>query len=82
MMKVQNYLKRLRKENIGKRVAIFLDGAPISIPVVREAIAGGKAQISGTFTPEEKTTCRTSQFRSTSCTNRTCVYSDYRCITW
>lgn len=45
--------EKITQENIGKRVAIFLDGAPISIPVVREAITGGKAQISGTFTPEE-----------------------------
>jgi protein-export membrane protein SecD len=39
--------------NVGKQVAIFLDGALISSPVVREAITGGTAVISGGFTPEE-----------------------------
>src|SRR3989344_1820649 len=41
----------LTARNIGKQIAIYLDGAPISAPVVQEAIIGGKAQISGTFTP-------------------------------
>jgi len=45
-------LKKYR-ENIGKPLAIFLDGQPISVPIVNEAITGGKAQISGNFTPEE-----------------------------
>ena len=36
--------------NIGKQVAIFLDGEPISIPTVNEAITGGSAVISGGFT--------------------------------
>ncbi|MFA6490262.1 MAG: protein translocase subunit SecD [Candidatus Magasanikbacteria bacterium] len=36
--------------NIGKQVAIFLDGEPISIPRVNEAITGGSAVISGSFT--------------------------------
>jgi preprotein translocase subunit SecD len=44
---------RLTSENIGKLIAIYLDGAPISIPVVREVITGGEATISGSFTPEE-----------------------------
>jgi protein-export membrane protein SecD len=39
--------------NVGRQVAIFLDGALISSPVVREAITGGTAVISGGFTPEE-----------------------------
>lgn len=39
--------------NVGKRVAIFLDNMPISIPVVREPITDGKAVISGSFTVEE-----------------------------
>ncbi len=42
----------LTQKNIGKRLAIYLDGAPISTPVVREEITGGKAQITGTFTPQ------------------------------
>ncbi len=36
--------------NIGKPVAIYLDGQPISIPRVNEAITSGSAVISGGFT--------------------------------
>lgn len=36
--------------NINKPLAIFLDNNEISSPVVKEAITGGKAQISGNFT--------------------------------
>jgi len=43
----------ITKRNIGKRVAIYLDGTPISIPVVQEEISGGRAQISGDFTLDE-----------------------------
>jgi len=43
----------LTKNNIGKRIAIYLDGAPISIPTVNEEIPSGKAQISGQFTQKE-----------------------------
>ncbi len=43
----------ISERNIGKRVAIYLDGYPISIPVVQEAITGGKAQITGNFTLDE-----------------------------
>ncbi len=39
--------------NVGKPIAIYLDGVPISAPVVREAITDGKAQISGQFTVTE-----------------------------
>ena len=39
--------------SVGKKLAIYLDGAPISVPRVNEAIAGGRAQITGTFTIEE-----------------------------
>jgi protein-export membrane protein SecD len=39
--------------NVGKTVAIFLDGRPISTPVVQQAILDGKAVISGRFTPTE-----------------------------
>ncbi|HAE36397.1 MAG: Preprotein translocase subunit SecD [Candidatus Nomurabacteria bacterium GW2011_GWF2_35_66] len=45
--------EKITKENVGKSVAIFLDGAPISIPTVNEAISGGKAQISGNFKATE-----------------------------
>ncbi|MFA5841362.1 MAG: protein translocase subunit SecD [Candidatus Paceibacterota bacterium] len=46
----------ITKSNVGKTVAIYLDNAPISSPVVREEIASGKAQISGNFTPQEAKT--------------------------
>lgn len=42
----------ITRNNIGREVAIFLDGVPISIPTVREEITGGEAVISGNFTPE------------------------------
>jgi protein-export membrane protein SecD len=45
--------EKITGENVGKTVAIFLDGQPISIPTVNEAISGGQAQISGDFTAEE-----------------------------
>ncbi|HEY4494105.1 MAG TPA: protein translocase subunit SecD [Candidatus Paceibacterota bacterium] len=44
---------QITKENINKTVAIFLDGSPISTPVVREEIPTGTAVISGGFTPAE-----------------------------
>jgi preprotein translocase subunit SecD len=47
---------QITKDNIGKTVAIFLDGAPISTPVVREEIPNGQAVISGSFTPTEAKT--------------------------
>jgi protein-export membrane protein SecD len=43
----------LTRNNIGKTLAIYLDGAPISIPRVQEEIPGGRAQITGNFTLEE-----------------------------
>lgn len=39
----------ITKANVGKPVAIYLDGSPISTPVVREAILDGNAEISGNF---------------------------------
>lgn len=39
--------------NIGKTVAIFLDGQPIQTPVVQQAISGGQAVITGDYTPQE-----------------------------
>lgn len=43
----------LTKKNVGKPLAIFIDGFPISIPRVNEPIAGGKAVITGNFTLDE-----------------------------
>jgi preprotein translocase subunit SecD len=44
---------RITGENVGKRIAIVLDNAVYSAPVVRERISGGKASITGGFTPDE-----------------------------
>ena len=43
----------ITKKNLGKPVAILLDGQVISSPVVQEAIAGGNAQITGSFDYKE-----------------------------
>lgn len=39
--------------NVGKTVAIFLDGVPISAPVVQQEITSGEAVITGQFTIDE-----------------------------
>ncbi len=41
------------KRNVGQPVAIYLDGAPISVPTVQEEITGGEAVISGDFGLQE-----------------------------
>jgi len=43
----------LTEENVGNVIGIFLDGEPISTPVVQEAIFGGEATIQGSFTIED-----------------------------
>jgi len=43
----------LTRKNIGKPIAIFLDGEPISIPTVQQEIPNGQAVISGQFTITE-----------------------------
>ena len=43
----------LTARNIGKPIAIVLDGEVLTNPVVQEAITGGRAQISGSRTMEE-----------------------------
>jgi protein-export membrane protein SecD len=45
--------EEITARNIGKPLAIYIDGAIISAPVVREKITGGQAQISGGFTLEQ-----------------------------
>lgn len=45
--------EKITNDNVGKVVAIYLDGQAISAPVVREKITGGVAVISGKFTPTE-----------------------------
>lgn len=44
---------KITKENIGKRIAIYLDGTPISAPVVQSEITNGKAVITGGFSLDE-----------------------------
>jgi len=44
---------KITKENIGKPVAILLDGAPITMPTVQQEITTGQAQITGGFSLEE-----------------------------
>jgi preprotein translocase subunit SecD len=39
--------------NVNRRLAIVLDDTIYSAPVIKEAIPGGKAVISGSFTPDE-----------------------------
>ncbi|MEK7178616.1 MAG: protein translocase subunit SecD, partial [Patescibacteria group bacterium] len=43
----------LTTSNVGKQLGIYLDGLPISAPVVRESISGGSAVISGKFNINE-----------------------------
>lgn len=45
--------EKITSENVGQTLAIFLDGQPISTPVIQEAIPGGQATITGKFTPAE-----------------------------
>jgi preprotein translocase subunit SecD len=45
----------LTEANVGRRLAIVLDGNVHSAPVIRERIPSGHAQISGGFTTEEAT---------------------------
>jgi len=45
--------ERVTSENVGKRLAIVLDGKVNSAPVIRDTISGGKAIIEGRFTMEE-----------------------------
>ncbi|MDD5251870.1 MAG: protein translocase subunit SecD [Patescibacteria group bacterium] len=46
----------ITKRNVGKPVAIFLDGQPLSVPTVQEAILEGKAVITGKFSIVEAKT--------------------------
>lgn len=43
----------LTKSSLQKRIAIYLDGVPISAPVVQSEITNGRAVISGGFTVDE-----------------------------
>ncbi len=50
-----NTWARLTKENIGRQVAIVLDGTVYSYPTVQTEITGGSSSITGHFTIEEAT---------------------------
>ncbi len=43
----------LTSENVGRRLAIILDGTVYSAPVIRERIGGGKVSITGRFSIDE-----------------------------
>ena len=43
----------ITERNVGKRIAIFLDGLPITAPVVQDKITQGEAVITGNFTLQE-----------------------------
>jgi protein-export membrane protein SecD len=45
--------EKITSENVGQRLAIFLDGQPISEPTIQEVIPGGQATITGRFTATE-----------------------------
>lgn len=45
--------QRLTRDNIGKSIAIALDGYIYSYPTVQNEIAGGRSEITGRFTVEE-----------------------------
>ncbi|MDL2313478.1 protein translocase subunit SecD [Desulfovibrio sp. OttesenSCG-928-C14] len=46
---------RVTEENVGRNMAIILDGKVHSAPVINEKISQGRASISGSFTQEEAT---------------------------
>ena len=50
-----NVWARLTKENIGRQIAIVLDGTVYSYPVVQGEISGGQSSITGHFDVEEAT---------------------------
>ena len=45
--------EEITERNIGKPLAIFLDGQILSAPIVQDKISGGSAQITGRFTRQE-----------------------------
>jgi preprotein translocase subunit SecD len=44
---------RITSENVGRQLAIVLDGVVYSAPIIRSAITGGHASITGGFSTEE-----------------------------
>jgi len=45
--------EKITTEHVGEVLAVFLDGVPITQPVIQGPIIGGQAVITGDFTPEE-----------------------------
>ncbi|MHC1724444.1 MAG: protein translocase subunit SecD [Syntrophobacteraceae bacterium] len=45
--------ERVTEANVGRSLAIVLDGVVYSAPQIKERIGGGRAQITGSFTDEE-----------------------------
>lgn len=52
----RDIFSQITKVEVGKRLAIYLDGLPISAPVVQQEISNGQAVISGGFALEEAKT--------------------------
>ena len=50
-----NIWARMTGDNVGRQIAIVLDGMVYSYPNVNSAITGGQSSITGHFTPEEAT---------------------------
>jgi len=46
----RDLFRDITTRNLGKRVPIYLDGEPITMPVIKSVIPDGKAVISGSFT--------------------------------
>ncbi|MEX2144754.1 MAG: protein translocase subunit SecD [Candidatus Spechtbacterales bacterium] len=47
------FFSAITERNVGSILAIYLDGTPVSLPVVNQKIPDGQAVISGSFTPDE-----------------------------
>jgi preprotein translocase subunit SecD len=45
--------EKITTENVGQVLAVFLDGQPMSQPIIQEPITGGQASINGQFTATE-----------------------------
>jgi preprotein translocase subunit SecD len=45
--------EKITRESVGKTIAIYLDGQLVQAPTVRQAITGGRAQISGGYTAQQ-----------------------------
>ncbi len=51
-----NIFEQMTAKNVGKPLAIFLDGSLVEMPTVQEKISGGQAVITGRFTVNEAKT--------------------------